>query len=106
MPSLGTDPIPGPVGPTISTSLSSHDTLGETSSAPPRAGRCRMTNFAVTDGEPVSVPEWSLTSVIDVVSETVPEREMLVWNATRRTYQQVDDRLRRLAAFFRDHGLG
>ncbi|MGF7237431.1 MAG: AMP-binding protein [Frankia sp.] len=50
--------------------------------------------------------EWSLPAVLDVVTDVAPEREMLVWTTVRRTYAQVQDRTRRLAAFFRQHGLG
>ncbi|MBL7500214.1 AMP-binding protein [Frankia sp. CNm7] len=50
--------------------------------------------------------EWSLPAVLDVVTEAVPDREMLVWSTVRRTYAEVADRSRRLAAFLRQRGLG
>ncbi|HXY93121.1 MAG TPA: AMP-binding protein [Acidimicrobiia bacterium] len=50
--------------------------------------------------------EWSLPAVLDVVTGAVPDREMLVWTSVRRTFAEVQDRTRRLAAFFYDHGLG
>ncbi|EFC85306.1 AMP-binding protein [Parafrankia sp. EUN1f] len=50
--------------------------------------------------------EWSLPAVIDVVADVAPEREMLVWTNVRRSYAQVRDRTRRLAAFFVSRGLG
>jgi fatty-acyl-CoA synthase len=53
-----------------------------------------------------ATPEWSLTAVIDVVTDSVPDRNMLVWNDKRRTYSEVADRSKRFAAFLRDHGLG
>lgn len=50
--------------------------------------------------------EWSFTSVIDVIADAVPDREMIVWGPVRRTYAQVQDRTRRLAAFFEEQDLG
>lgn len=50
--------------------------------------------------------EWSLPAVLDVGTEVAPDREMLVWTTVRRTYAEVQDRTRRLAAFFVHHGLG
>ena len=50
--------------------------------------------------------EWSLPAVLDVITEVVPEREMLVGPAARRSYSEVRDRTRRLAAFLRQRGLG
>jgi fatty-acyl-CoA synthase len=50
--------------------------------------------------------EWSLPAVIDAVTSAVPDREMLVWGPVRRTYAEVQDRTRRLAAFFAARGLG
>jgi fatty-acyl-CoA synthase len=54
----------------------------------------------------MSAQEWSLPAVLDVVTEAAPEREMLVWTTERRTYAEVRDRTRRLAAYLRRHGLG
>ena len=50
--------------------------------------------------------EWSLTAVLDTVTDAVPDREMVVWSSARRTYGEVRERTRGLAAFFRDRGLG
>lgn len=50
--------------------------------------------------------EWSLPAAIDAVTDAVPDREMIVWTSVRRTYVEVQDRTRRLGAFFRDRGLG
>ncbi|KPM55925.1 acyl-CoA synthetase [Frankia sp. R43] len=50
--------------------------------------------------------EWSLPAVIDIVADVAPEREMLVWTTVRRSYAQVRDRTRRLAAFLVSRGLG
>ncbi|CUU57500.1 fatty-acyl-CoA synthase [Parafrankia irregularis] len=50
--------------------------------------------------------EWSLPAVLDVVTDVAPEREMLVWTTVRRSYAQVQDRTRRLAAFLVSRGLG
>jgi acyl-CoA synthetase (AMP-forming)/AMP-acid ligase II len=52
------------------------------------------------------VPEWSLPAAIDAVTDAAPDREMIAWISVRRTYAEVQDRTRRLAAFFRAHGIG
>jgi fatty-acyl-CoA synthase len=52
------------------------------------------------------VSDWSLPGVIDVVTEAVPDREMLVWTSVRRTFGEVQDRTKRLGAFLNDRGLG
>jgi fatty-acyl-CoA synthase len=54
----------------------------------------------------MSSSEWSLPAVHDVVAAAVPDREMVVWNDTRRTYGEARDRTRGLAAFLTSHGLG
>jgi 3-oxocholest-4-en-26-oate---CoA ligase len=48
----------------------------------------------------------SIPAAIDAVTAAVPDREMLVWSSVRRTYADVQERTRRLAAFFRARGLG
>ena len=50
--------------------------------------------------------EWSLPAVLDAVTETAPDRDMLVFGADRRAYRYVQDRTRRLGAYFVQHGLG
>ena len=50
--------------------------------------------------------EWSLPSAFDALAATAPEREVLVWKSTRRTYGDVVRRSRSLAAFLRRHDLG
>jgi 3-oxocholest-4-en-26-oate---CoA ligase len=50
--------------------------------------------------------DWSLAAVIDVVTEAVPDREMLVWGSVRRTYAEVQARTRRLGAYLAAKGLG
>ncbi len=50
--------------------------------------------------------EWSLSAVLDIVGDAAPEREMLVWKDVRRTYREVADRTRGLAAFLTAHDLG
>lgn len=42
--------------------------------------------------------EWSIPAVLDIVTDVVPDREMIVWRDVRRTFAQVQDRTRRLAA--------
>jgi fatty-acyl-CoA synthase len=50
--------------------------------------------------------EWSLVGVADVVADAVPDREMLVCGDVRRTFAQVRDRSRSLAAFLASRGIG
>ena len=50
--------------------------------------------------------EWSIPGAIDAVTAAVPDRTMLVWTSTRRTYNEVQRRTRALAGFFRARGLG
>jgi fatty-acyl-CoA synthase len=54
----------------------------------------------------MTVADWSLPGAIDAVTAAVYDREMLVWTSVRRTYGAVQDRTRRLAAFFCAQGLG
>jgi len=50
--------------------------------------------------------EWSLTGVNDVLAAAVPERDMLVFGATRRSYAEVRRRTAALARFLEEQGLG
>src|SRR5258705_11509265 len=50
--------------------------------------------------------EWSLPAAYDVVAAAAPDRDMLVWKDTRRTYAQVATRTRNLAAFLHSRGIG
>jgi fatty-acyl-CoA synthase len=50
--------------------------------------------------------EWSLPAVLDVIAETVPDREMLVWQDTRRTYAEVAERSKALAGYLLGAGVG
>lgn len=50
--------------------------------------------------------EWSLAAVFDVVAAAAPERDMVVWTSTRRTYGEVAQRTRGLARFLGTHGVG
>ena len=50
--------------------------------------------------------EWSLPAAIDAATSAVGDREMLVWKSVRRSFAEVQERTQRLAAFFRDSGLG
>jgi 3-oxocholest-4-en-26-oate---CoA ligase len=52
------------------------------------------------------VAEWSLPAVVDTVTETVPDRDMLIFGTDRRTYRSVQERTRRLGDFFVQRGLG
>jgi acyl-CoA synthetase (AMP-forming)/AMP-acid ligase II len=50
--------------------------------------------------------EWSLAAVHDVLADAAPDRPMIVWTDVRRTFGEVQDRSRRLAAFLHARGLG
>lgn len=50
--------------------------------------------------------EWSLAAVADVVAGAVPDREMVICGATRRTFGEVAERSRGLAAFLLARGVG
>ena len=50
--------------------------------------------------------EWSLPAVLDVISDAVPDRDMLVWGSTRRTFAEVKVRSQGLATFLAARGLG
>ncbi len=50
--------------------------------------------------------EWSIPAVLDVITDVAPDREMVVWCDTRRTYAQVQDRTRALARHLLASGLG
>ncbi len=50
--------------------------------------------------------EWSFAAVQDVLAAAVPDHEMVVCGATRRTFGEVADRTRSLAAFLAARGLG
>jgi fatty-acyl-CoA synthase len=54
----------------------------------------------------MSSGEWSLPAVHDVVSAAVPDRDMVVWGDVRRTYAEVRERTRGLAAFLVEYGVG
>jgi fatty-acyl-CoA synthase len=49
--------------------------------------------------------EWSLPAVLDVVTDAVPSRDMLVWGSVRRTFAEVQERTRGLAGFLVGHGV-
>jgi fatty-acyl-CoA synthase len=50
--------------------------------------------------------EWSLTAAYDVVAAAAPDRDVLVWKHTRRSYAEVARRTRSLAAFLARRGVG
>jgi 3-oxocholest-4-en-26-oate---CoA ligase len=50
--------------------------------------------------------EWALAAVHDVVVSAVPDREMVVCGEVRRSYGEVAERTRGLAAFLADRGVG
>lgn len=52
------------------------------------------------------MPEWSIPAVLDVLTDAVPDREMVVWCDVRRTFAEAQDRTRRLAERFVERGLG
>ena len=61
-------------------------------------------NDEVGAGSPAD--EWSLTAVHDVIAAAVPDREMVICGDVRRTWGQVNDRTRSIAAWLGTHGLG
>jgi 3-oxocholest-4-en-26-oate---CoA ligase len=54
----------------------------------------------------MSTGEWSLVAVHDVVAATVPDREMLVCDEVRRTFGEVADRTKSIAAFLGSRFIG
>jgi 3-oxocholest-4-en-26-oate---CoA ligase len=50
--------------------------------------------------------DWSLVAVHDVIAATVPDREMVVCGGVRRTFGEVADRTKSIAAFLGARGLG
>ncbi len=50
--------------------------------------------------------EWALTEVHDVVAGAIPDREMIVCGAVRRTYAEVAGRTRAVGAYLSGRGLG
>jgi fatty-acyl-CoA synthase len=50
--------------------------------------------------------EWSFAAVVDVVAATTPDRDMLACGHVRRTFAEVADRTRSLAAFLLAHRVG
>jgi fatty-acyl-CoA synthase len=53
-----------------------------------------------------SLLEWSLPAVHDLIADAVPDREMVVWNGTRRTYGEVARRSRSIASYLAANGIG
>jgi fatty-acyl-CoA synthase len=54
----------------------------------------------------MSSGEWSFVAVHDVVAASVPDREMLVCGGVRRSFAEVSERTKAIAAFLGRHGLG
>ncbi len=50
--------------------------------------------------------EWSIPAVLDIVCDAAPDREMLVWKDVRRTYREVAERTRGIAAFLIGNDIG
>src|SRR5262245_1227476 len=50
--------------------------------------------------------EWSLSAVFEVLAAAVPDRDLLVWKDTRRTYAEVATRIRNLAGCLQRRGIG
>jgi fatty-acyl-CoA synthase len=48
---------------------------------------------------------WSLPAVFEVVAAAVPDRNILIWKQTRRTYAEVERRTLGLATFLQRHGV-
>jgi acyl-CoA synthetase (AMP-forming)/AMP-acid ligase II len=54
----------------------------------------------------MSEGDWALAAVHDVVTAAVPDRAMLVCGPVRRTFAEVRERIRSLAAFLGTRGIG
>jgi fatty-acyl-CoA synthase len=54
----------------------------------------------------MTAAEWSLVAVNDVVTEAVPDRDMIVCGSVRRTYAAVSERTRAIASFLGARGIG
>jgi fatty-acyl-CoA synthase len=50
--------------------------------------------------------EWSFAAIHDVIAAAIPDRDMLVWGSTRRTFADVAARTTALASFLAERGLG
>src|SRR5258706_434228 len=50
--------------------------------------------------------EWSLPAAYDALAAGAPDRDVLIWKDTRRTYAEVAARTRSFAAFLARHGIG
>ena len=53
-----------------------------------------------------STSEWSLARAFEAIAEAAPDRDMLVWRGSRRSYAEVGARVRGLADFLGRRGLG
>jgi len=62
--------------------------------------------YSGSERAPMPPMEWSLPAAFEVRAAAAPDRDMLVWKDTRRSYGQVATRTRSLASFLRRHGLG
>ena len=54
----------------------------------------------------MAASEWSLSDVFEVLAGAASDRDMLVWQDTRRTWTQVAARIRNLAGFLARSGIG
>jgi fatty-acyl-CoA synthase len=59
----------------------------------------------MTAAKTAETSEWALTTLLDIVAEAVPDRDALVWCDIRRSHGELQERTRRLGAFFKAHGL-
>jgi 3-oxocholest-4-en-26-oate---CoA ligase len=50
--------------------------------------------------------EWTIGAVLDVIAETIPDREITVCGDRRRTFSETADRTRRLANYLAANGFG
>src|SRR6516165_9490860 len=50
--------------------------------------------------------EWALAEVHDLIAASLPDREMLVCGSVRRTFGEVAQRTKSIAAWLGAHGLG
>jgi fatty-acyl-CoA synthase len=60
----------------------------------------------MTSSATSGINDWALTTLLDIVAETAPDRDALVWCEIRRTHAELAERSRRLGAFLVGRGLG
>src|SRR5262249_35858490 len=74
---------------------------------PPSRGSLKTSRlFESYHASGMEAMEWSLSAAYDALAGATPDRDVLVWNGTRRTWAQVAARTRNFAAFLQRRGIG